>query len=409
VNGSRPVELSLDEARRLSLAAQGFASRRPSSPADAATLLALVRRLGLLQLDFVNVVLPSHYLVPFSRLGPYDRSLLDGLAYSSRELTEQWAHEASLIPVESWPLLRHRMEVHRPRPWGFDEVMAVQPEYVEAVLESVRRGGPLAAADLPTPGGTTRKLEVSWFGTVPRAVLEALFGRGVLAVASRRPDFSRTYDLVERIVPEELLGRIVDQTAARRLLLEGAARAQGVGTAGDLADYLRMPVRDARTALDELVDRGKLRRAHVQDWRQEAYLHPQAEVPERVQASALLSPFDPVVWTRARTQRLFSFEYRFEIFVPAAKRRWGVYVLPFLLGDRLVARVDLKAERVKGRLRVCAAYLEDGADRDDVAAALAGELRSLATWIGLDTVTTGRRGNLARALGAALRGPAGAG
>lgn len=400
----RDIELSPDEARRTTLAAQGFGGPRSPDLPDATALLALIRRLGVLQLDFVNVVLPSHYLVPFSRVGPYDRALLDELAYSGRELTEQWAHEASLIPAESWPLLRHRMERFRPHPRGFETFLAAHPEYVQEVLGAVRERGPLGADDLPVPPGVERRLPQSWFGSVPRAVLEALFGRGVLGVASRRADFSRTYDLIERIVPEEHRTRAIDETSARRELLLIAARAQGVGTAGDLADYLRMPVREARPALDQLLDDGELLRARVAGWRQEAYLHPTAVVPERIEAAALLSPFDPVVWTRPRTQRLFRFEYRFEIFVPAARRRWGVYVLPFLLADRLVARVDLKAERAEGRLRVAAAFLEGGADREEVVEALASEVQRLARWIGLDEVAVGRRGNLARALGVALRG-----
>jgi hypothetical protein len=222
-------------------------------------------------------------------------------------------------------------------------------------------------------------------------------------VAGRRPDFSRLYDLAERVVPAEQLRRAVDPDEARRELLRRAARAHGAGTAADLADYFRMPVREARPRLDELVESGELRTVRVEGWREPAYLAPSARAPRRIDAAALLSPFDPLVWFRPRTQRLFGFEYRFEIFTPPARRRWGCYVLPFLLGDRLVARVDLKSDRAGRRLRVLAAHLEPGAEPGPVAAALAAELRRLAGWLGLDGVAVERRAGFDRALAAALR------
>lgn len=398
---SDPI-LSLHEARRIALAAQGFDRPRPRGRVDARHIRRVIRQLGLLQIDYVNVLVPAHYQVLFSRLGPYERSRLDDVVYRRREFTEQWAHEASILPVESWPLLRHRMDAHTMRPYGFESVMEKNPGYADRVLEELRARGPLAADDLPGPEGVPRRLVGSWFGTVPRAVLEALFGRGLLAVADRRPNFARVFDLAERVLPPEQYGRKVAREEAQRELLRRAARAQGVGTASDLADYYRMPMKETRPRLAELVARGELLEARVEGWTQPAYLHPEARRPRRIRAAALLSPFDPVIWTRPRTSRLFGFDYRFEIFIPAAKRRWGAYVLPFLHGERLAARVDLKAERSQGTLLVRAAYIEPHAEPEAVADALALELRTMAAWLGLGSVVVGRRGEFIKPLAAAL-------
>ncbi|MBI3471430.1 MAG: YcaQ family DNA glycosylase [Candidatus Solibacter usitatus] len=384
----------------MALAAQGLDRPRPGK-VHARHVSRAIRQIGLLQIDYVNVLAPAHYQVLFSRLGPYERSLLDDVVYRRREFTEQWAHEASILPVETWPLLRHRMEKWRVRPWGFEKFMGRNPGYVEWVLEQVRSRGPLTAAELPAPEGTDRRIPGAWV-TVPRAALEAHFGRGVLAAAGRRPDFSRVYDLAERVLPPQVRGRKVEREEAQRELLRRAARAHGVSLADDLADYYRMPAREARPRLAELVETGELQQVRVEGWRQPAYLDPQARLPRRIDAAALLSPFDPVIWRRARAARLFDFEYRVEIFFPAAKRRWGFYVLPFLLGDRLVARVDLKADRAQRRLLVLAAYLEPHAAPRAVAAALARELRTMADWLDLDSVAVGRRGDFSRALAAAV-------
>jgi uncharacterized protein YcaQ len=396
-------ELSLGEARRLALAAQGLDRPRPVGPVGVPHLRRTIRQLGLLQIDFVNVLVPAHYQVPFSRLGPYPRSRLDDLVYRRREFTEQWAHEASIVPVDAWPLLRYRMERHRVRPYGFETFLEEYPDYVARVLDEVRSRGPLTAADLAGPEGGPERIEGAWFGSVPRAVLEAHFGRGLLAVAERLPNFARVYDLAERVLPPEHHGRRVGAEESRRELLRRAARAHGVGTAADLADYYRMPVGEARPRLAELVAAGALHQVRVEGWREPAYLHPEARLPERIEAAALLSPFDPVVWYRPRTARLFGFDYRVEIFVPPDKRRWGYYVLPFLLGDRLAARVDLRADRAGRRLLVLAAHLEAGLAPGTVAAALAPELRTLAAWLGLDSVGVQGRGGFSRALAAAVR------
>jgi uncharacterized protein YcaQ len=395
-------DLSLAEARRIALAAQGFDHARPRGGVNAHHLRGTIRQLGLLQIDFVNVLVPAHYQVPFSRLGPYETSLLDDLVYRRREFTEQWAHEASILPVESWPLLGHRMEKHRVRPYGFEAFLERHPRYVKRVLDEVRARGPLSADGLPEPEGVSRRIPGAWHGGVPRAVLEALFGRGALAVAERRPNFARVFDLAERLIPPKHRRREVGHAEAQRELVRLAARSHGVGTAVDLADYYRMPVREARPRIEELVGSGDLREVRVEGWREPAYLHREARLPRRINASALLSPFDPVVWTRQRAARLFRFDYRIEIFVPQGKRRWGYYVLPFLFGDRLVARVDLKADRTRRCLLVLAAYIEPDGRSRIVADALAVELKTMAAWLRLDSVAVGRRGGLARLLAAAV-------
>jgi uncharacterized protein YcaQ len=380
--------LSISEARRIALAAQGLNEPRPAR-VTVARVARTIRQLGLIQLDFVNVLVPAHYLVLFSRLGPFDRSLVDRVVYSRGEFTEQWAHEASIIPVEHWPLLRHRMEVHRARPWGFDKFMESQSGYVQAVLEQVRKRGALTAADLPDTDGIPRRIADlwagadAWVGTIPRATLEALFGQGTLAIAERLDNFARRYDLAERVIPAEHFSRSVDAVEAQRELIRTAARCYGIATADDLADYYRMPARTAQERIVELAGGGELVPVRVEGWRAPAYLHKDAKVPRKVDACALLSPFDPVVWYRQRAERLFGFEYRIEIYTPKEKRRWGYYVLPFVLGERIVARVDLKAERAEGRLSVLAIHYEEHAKKRKVMPALIGELRNLMKWLGL--------------------------
>ena len=376
-----PTSLSRSEARRLALAAQGLHQARPRR-ATIRHLRETVRRLGLLQVDSVNVVCAAHYMVPFSRIGPYDRAAFDRLIYRSGEFAEHWAHELSIIPAETWPLLRYRRETDRVRPWGFARVLEERADYAAWVLEEVRRRGPLAADELPPPDGVAPRIPRSWIGTVSRGVLEAHFLRGSLAAAGRRPDFSRLYDLAERLIPAEHRCRQIDYDESRRALLVQAARAHGVGTAKDLADYFRMPVGDARPRLRELVESRRLLEAHVEGWRETAYLHPDAEAPRTIEAARLLSPFDPLIWCRPRVERLFGFHYRVEIFVPPHKRKYGFYVLPFLLADKLVARVDLKADRASGRLRVLGTWYE-GRRTAAVAGALSGELRVLGEWLGM--------------------------
>jgi hypothetical protein len=306
--------------------------------------------------------------------------------------------------MDTWPLLRYRMETHRARPWGFDEIMREHHAYVETVMGEIAARGALGPADMPDPTHTDRRLPESWYGNVPRAVLEACFGRGRLAVTSRRADFSRVFDLAERVIPPGPFTRRYGLDESLRELIRQAAVAHGVGTAADLADYFRIPVRDAKPRLAELVEAGVLTEVRVDGWRDPAYLATGTGVPPVIEARALLSPFDPVVWFRPRTRRLFGFDYRFEIFIPGPQRRWGSYVLPFLLGDQLVARVDVKADRKARALLVPGAYSEPGTDPAAVARGLADELALMAGWLGLSRVTIGRRGNLARTLAAEVRG-----
>ncbi len=398
----RGSELSLSEARRIALTAQGLDRPRPSR-VDARHVRRAVRQLGLLQIDYVNVLCPAHYQVLFSRLGPYERSLLDNLVYRRHEFTEQWAHEASIVPVETWPLLRHRMETRDRRSRGLAAVMEQRADYVNWVLGEIRTRGPLTADDLPEPEGMPRRNAGAWFGTLPRAVLEAHFGQGTLAVTARRPDFVRVYDLTERVIPREHHRRRVGRDEAQRELLQAAARSHGVATAADLADYYRMPIRETRARLAELVETGELREVRVERWRGPAYLQQDARLPRRIEGLALLSPFDPVVWYRERAARLFDFDYRIEIYIPPTKRTWGYYVLPFLMGDRLVARVDLKADRARSVLLVQASYIEPQAAVSAVALALGGELRLLARWLGLGGIAVAPKGNLASALSRAAQ------
>jgi uncharacterized protein YcaQ len=375
------VSLSLSQARRLALAAQGFDRPRPAR-ATVRHLSDTIRRLRLLQIDCVSVVCAAHHMVPFSRVGPYDRAAFDRLVYRSTQFAEHWAHEISIIPVETWPLLRYRRETDRVRPWGFENVLEERAGYAAWVLDEVRRRGPLAADELPPPDGAQRRIPGAWIGTVARGVLEAHFLRGVLAAAGRRSDFSRLYDLAERLIPDEYRCRHVDHDDGRRALLLQAAQAHGVGTAKDLADYFRMPVGQARPILNGLVQAGHLLEARVEGWREMAYLDPNAKMPRRMERAALLSPFDPLIWCRPRVRRLFGFDYRVEIFVPPGQRKYGFYVLPFLVGEQLAARVDLKADHKIGRLRVLGKWFE-GRRTAAVSDALSSELRLLAGWLGL--------------------------
>lgn len=382
--------LSRIEARRIALAAQGFAAPRPRRP-DLRHLRAVARRLDLIQLDFVNVLVPAHYLVPFSRLGSYDRSLLDDLVYRRREMAEQWAHEASLVSVEAWPLLRARLGDRRGR--ALERFAAQHRDYVATVLAEVRARGPVAADELRAPPDQPPRDRRSWAWTWQRAALECHFSTGAIAIDRRRPDMARVYDLAERIVGAHH-ARAVAPDAALAELARRAARALGVATAADLADYYRLPVKAIRAALPDL----GLTEVRVDGWKDPAYLDPAAAQPRAIDAAALLSPFDPLIWFRPRTHRLWDFHYRIEIYTPPSQRQYGYYVLPFLLGDQLVARVDLKADRAGRRLLVPAAHLEPGARAGAVVAPLAAELAHLARWLDLDEVVVGRKGSLARPL-----------
>jgi uncharacterized protein YcaQ len=364
-----------------------------------------VDRLHLLQIDSVSALVRSHYLPLFSRLGPYDRTGLDKLAWPARgerRFFETWAHEASLMPVAYEPLLRWRKARarHHEGIWGGPSRLARErPELVAGLLERVRAEGPLSASEVTAP--RERTPGAMWDWSDEKRALEWLFVTGQLHVSSRRSSFERLYDVPERVLPAAVLNAPTPpEDEARAQLLIHAAEALGVATLGDLADYFRMTVPTSRPVVAELVAGGELVETSVEGWKQPAYIRPGLVVPRRLDARALLTPFDPVVWERSRAERVFDFDYRIEIYVPAAKRVYGYYVLPFLLGDTLVARVDLKADRARGvpTLHVRGAFAEPGVEHASVARALASELAEMASWLDLAAIAVDDRGDLARGL-----------
>jgi len=401
-------QLSLRAARRIALAAQGFHDPPPAAGVHRRHLRRVLGRTVLLQMDSVNVFERAHYLPAFSRLGPYPRTALDAMAYRRTpgrpaELFEYWGHEASLLPVALHALLRWRMEraARLEEGWGGPlRVMRDRPEFVAEVLRRVRERGPVGAGALHE-GERTKGPWWDWNET--KVALEYLFWSGRVSTAGRR-SFERLYDVTERVLPSEVLELPTPGRAdAQRELVRLAARAHGVATERDLRDYFRLRVDEGAAAVRDLIEAGELLRVAVQGWRQPAYLWPGSILPRKIRRAALLSPFDPLVWERSRTSRLFGFDYRIEIYVPAQRRVHGYYVLPFLHEEALAARVDLKSDRRVGVLRVAAAWQEPGGDAGAVAAALACELRRAAAWQGLDDVVVEPRGDLAPALAAAVR------
>jgi hypothetical protein len=400
------IELSATQARRAAIAAQGLAAARPRGRVDVRHLRRALDALGIVQLDSVNVFSRSHYMPLFSRLGPYPRETLDELTVhqdgrdgwtraSRRELFEYWGHEASLIPVDMQPLMRWRMARADDLAWaGVARVAKDEPALVKRVLELVREEGPIRAAAIGSPKRVRRAGEM-WNWNAGKKALEYLFFSGQVT-AERRVNFERLYDLPERVLPAEILEMPTPpEDEAQRELLLFAARRLGVASEPDLGDYFRLPRKESKVRLAELVEAGALRTVTVKGWDVPAYAPHDLKVPPRIRARALLTPFDSMVWARDRTERLFDFRYRIEIYVPAAKRVHGYYVLPFLLGDRLVARVDLKSDRQAGVLRVVGAFAEPGVDAGEVARELADELRLVSAWQGLGGVKVGRKGDLA--------------
>ena len=395
------------QARRIALAAQGFADSRPAGRIDARHIRRVIDRVGLLQLDSVNVFCRSHYMPVFARLGPYPREALDRLTAHTagpvrRELFEYWAHEASLVPIELQPYLRWRMaRVDRDAWGGMVRVARDFPDLIDEVHDLVERQGPIRSADTGIPRPDPRPGHM-WNWHDGKVALEYLFWAGRVT-AARRVNFERYYDLPERVLPAEVISTPTPSVEdAQRELVRIAARACGVATEPDLGDYFRLPRAESKQRVAELVDAGELLPVAVDGWRQPGYLWPQARRPRRIRARALLSPFDSLIWFRERTERLFDFRYRIEIYTPAAKRVFGYYVLPFLLGDALVARVDLKSDRQAGVLRVQGAFAEPGVDVSHVAQELAAELALTAKWLELDGVVVGERGDLAAPLSHAL-------
>jgi uncharacterized protein YcaQ len=397
------VSFSPLQARRIALAAQGFTRARPSGPVTARHLNAVIARLGFFQIDSVNVLQRAQYMPLFSRLGSYDVELLHRAAgRAPRRLFEYWAHEAALVDVRFWPALQFRMQEMSGLWGGPRRIAAEQPELVARVLEEVRVDGPMTAREIEHDAPRVRD-NWGWNWSEVKQALEYLFYAGQVTAARRNGQFERVYDVPERVLPPDVLERPpLDPDEAHVELVRHAATALGIASAQCLRDYFRLRPEPTRRAIEALVDTGELEPASITGWKRPVFLHVDAARPRRVRARALLSPFDPLIFERTRTEVLFDFRYRIEIYVPEHKRVHGYYVLPFLLGDRLVARVDLKADRAAGVLRVKGAWAEPHAP-EATASELADELALLAGWLGLDSVSVSRRGELATALATAVR------
>ena len=371
--------LSLTEARRLALAAQGLVE-------PPRGVVAAVRRMGALQMDSVNVVARAHYLTLFSRLGPYRRELLDRAAYGPRRaLFEYWGHECSLMPVEMWPLFEFRRQQAARGEAIYRSVARARKNaaFVNRIEREVRERGPLTAGEL---SDKPRSLGGWWGWSEHKRALEYLFWSGRLCASSRR-NFERVYDVVERVIPAEVRARPVpDVPSQQRALVLRAAVAMGVATLRDLQLYFRLSSVDTRACISELVEEGALREVRVESWKQPAWLARGARLPREVDAAALLAPFDPLAWDRARMERLFGFHYRIALYTPRHLRPHGYYVLPFLLGERMVARVDLKSDRAAGALLVRGLHLEKGVSRGEVLPRLHERLAAMAAWLGLQRV-----------------------
>lgn len=400
--------LTAAQARRLAVAAQGFSEPRPKGPITRAHLKSLISRIQVLQLDSVSVTVRAHYAPVFSRLGPYDRDLLDRAAWSHsarspRLLVEYWAHEAALMAVDDWPLLRWRMRQYRHGRWG-THIVKANPQLAEDILAAVAEVGPSTAGQIEAhlAAEPRRKKGTWWTRSDTKWVAEALFASGALTTATR-VGFARHYDLVERVLPPRVLAREVDDDEAVRELTLRAATALGVGTEADIRDYFRLSAQQVKPAIADLVAAGEIERVDVDGWSAPAYLRAGRTVPRSDRGTALLCPFDPLIFFRPRVERLFGFHYRIEIYTPAAKRQYGYYVWPLLMDGRLVARVDLKADRATDSLRVLGAFGEPDVPRAAVADALADELNSMASWLGLGGISVAGRGDLAGELRAAAK------
>ncbi len=389
---------SAPEARRIALSAQGFNENKRDGRASWPAMTRELKRLHLLQIDSVNVLCRSHYMPLFSRLGAYDQEALDKrtLAVKNRALFECWAHEASFVPVQLHPLMRWRMDRARngKSKWqSMSNFAADNREYLASVLAFVTAHGPTAQSDLPEK----HKGAGGWWGwSKNKLALECLFDQGLIT-AAKREGFERLYDLPERVIPSEILAMPTPaESDVMRTLVDLAGQALGIATEFDLRDYFRLPVAEARIAVQQAVEEGIVRPVTVEGWNHQAFLHKSARLPKSAGVSALVTPFDPIVWDRARTERLFNFHYRIELYTPAPKRKFGYYVLPFLHGDRFAGRVCLKSDRQNGTLLANQVHVEQGCDLTETAEALAAELTRLAGFLGLAAVKIGRKGNLAR-------------
>nr|WP_271209940.1 crosslink repair DNA glycosylase YcaQ family protein [Rhodococcus wratislaviensis]GLK34786.1 hypothetical protein GCM10017611_16350 [Rhodococcus wratislaviensis] len=407
-------EMTAAAARRSALWAQGFADRKPAGAPTRRHVRSVLDRVRLFQIDSVSVAVRAHYVPLFSRLGVYNRGLVDSAAWSHsarapRMLAEYWAHEAAFIPVEDWPLMRWRMHRYRHGRWsGESRVLDRNPTLAADVLDVIGAVGACSASDVE------KHLEVDrpdrkgpwWDRSDTKVVCEQLFASGALAV-DKRVAFTRHYDLSERVLPKAILAEEVSEEDAVRGLVQRSARALGVATEPDLRDYYRLSPAQTASAIEELVEDGVLERVGVRGWDAPAFVHRDVRVPRKVEGAALLCPFDPLVFCRPRTERIFDFRYRLEIYTPAHKRVHGYYVFPFLLNGELVARVDLKADRASGTLEVRSAFVEPDRNPGCVVEALLPELRRMATWLGLDDIRVDDRGNLGALLAAAAARPRG--
>jgi uncharacterized protein YcaQ len=402
--------LTAAQARRVAVAAQGFAEPKPAGPINRAHLKRLISRIQVLQLDSVSVAVRAHYAPVFSRLGPYERDVVDRAAWGpsrTRLLAEYWAHEAALMAVDDWPLLRWRMRQYRHGRWGTHLVKA-NPQLADDIVAAVAELGPSTAGQIEAhleaeprgPEGASKR--AWWERSDTKWVAEALFASGVLTTATR-VGFARHYDLVQRVLPPNVLARQVDDDEAVRELTLRAATALGVGTEPDIRDYFRLSAQQVKPAITDLLAAGEIERVNVDGWSAPAYLRTGRTVPRLDRGTALLCPFDPLIFFRPRVERIFGFHYRIEIYTPAAKRQYGYYVWPLLLDGRLVARVDLKADRAADTLRVVGAFGEPDTAAPRVAAALADELGSMASWLGLGGVAVSGRGDLAGELRTAAK------
>ena len=396
---NKPVSLSRNEARRIALAAQGMASSaRPATTANWRRISAAIDRIHLLQIDSINVVARSHYLPVLARVGHYAPETLDARAFSrkKRRMFEYWAHEASLLPMHLHPLLRWRMARAADGRGIYKEMLKLareQRQFIDTVRNEVRARGPVRASDLSDAGKSPKEW---WSWSDGKTALEYLFATGEVTTAERRGNFERLYDIPERVIPPDVLNlETPDEPDAIRTLLDLSGRALGIATETDLRDYFRLPVAETKTALAQLVEDGRLHAADVDGWSKPAFLHVEAETPRRATGTSLLSPFDPLVWNRERAHRVFGFNYRIEIYTPAAKRVYGYYVLPFLMNGHMAARVCLKSDRQNDVLRVNASHLEAKQDRDHTAAKLAETLAALARWLRFDDIEVADAGNIA--------------
>lgn len=396
-------QLSLVESRRVALAAQGFASPRPTAAVTQRHIAGVLGNVGVIQIDSVNVLVRSQELPLFARLGSHKRTAI-AEATKRGKIFEYWAHEAAHVPVELHPLFRWKMEAARrgdSTHWGLSRFYIANKSFVESIYRRVVSDGPISSRELSVrkvPKGTW------WDWDEAKIALEYLFWTGRVMSRARGSDFSRLYDIPERVLPESILAAATpSEHDARKALVARSGASMGIATASDLADYFRQKLTVIRPLIKELVEEGDLREVRVEGWKEAAFLHSSARLPKSIETRALLSPFDSLVWCRPRNERLFNFHYRIEIYTPQPKRIYGYYVLPFMLNGEVVGRVDLKADRVNGALLVHGAYAEADIAPASIANSLADELRLMAAWLDLTDVIVARRGNLSAALRSAMK------